>query len=153
MAGSVNKAIILGHLGKDPEIRTLNNGDRVANLSVATSESWKDKSSGERKEKTEWHRVTIFNDKIVEVAEKYLRKGSMVYIEGALRSGAPPAGTRAADARAPSACGPGTRRLSAARAPPSDDSRARAPRFARADKYTTTNWRAPCLLSLAHSRP
>ena len=84
MAGSVNKVILVGNLGKDPEIRTLNNGDRVANLSLATSESWRDKSSGERKEKTEWHRVVIFNDNIVKVAENYLKKGSTVYVEGQL---------------------------------------------------------------------
>ena len=86
MAGSVNKAILVGNLGRDPEIRTLPNGDRVANLSLATSESWRDKSSGERKEKTEWHRVSIFNDNIVKVAESYLKKGSTVYIEGALET-------------------------------------------------------------------
>ena len=86
MAGSVNKVIIIGNLGRDPEIRSMPNGDRVANLSVATSESWKDKSSGERKEKTEWHRVTIFNDNIVKVVESYVKKGSTVYIEGALQT-------------------------------------------------------------------
>src|ERR1700733_10946982 len=82
MAGSVNKVILIGNLGKDPEIRTLNSGDRVANLRVATSETWRDKQSGERKEKTEWHRVVIFNDNLVKVAESYLKKGSKVYIEG-----------------------------------------------------------------------
>ena len=86
MAGSVNKVILVGNLGKDPEIRTLNSGERVANLSLATSEQWRDKSSGERKEKTEWHRVVIFNDNIVKVAENYLKKGSTVYIEGALQT-------------------------------------------------------------------
>lgn len=86
MAGSVNKVILVGNLGRDPEIRSMPNGDRVANLSVATSESWKDKSSGERKEKTEWHRVSIFNDNIVKVVEQYLKKGSTVYIEGALET-------------------------------------------------------------------
>jgi len=86
MAGSVNKVIVVGNLGKDPEIRTLNSGERVANLSVATSESWKDKATGERKEKTEWHRVTIFNENIVKVAESYLKKGSTVYIEGSLQT-------------------------------------------------------------------
>jgi len=84
MAGSVNKVILVGNLGKDPEIRTLNNGDRVANLSLATSETWRDKSTGERKEKTEWHRVVIFNDNIVKVCENYLKKGSTVYVEGQL---------------------------------------------------------------------
>jgi len=86
MAGSVNKVILIGNLGRDPEIKTFSNGDRVANLSVATSETWKDKSSGERKEKTEWHRVSIFNDNIVKVAESYLKKGSTVYIEGQLET-------------------------------------------------------------------
>ena len=86
MAGSVNKVILVGNLGKDPEIRTLNSGDRVANLSVATSETWRDKGSGERKEKTEWHQVVIFNENIVKVAENYLRKGSTVYIEGSLQT-------------------------------------------------------------------
>ncbi|MGE5500804.1 MAG: single-stranded DNA-binding protein [Ignavibacteriales bacterium] len=86
MAGSVNKVILVGNLGADPEIRTLNSGDRVANLRVATSESWRDRASGERKEKTEWHRVVIFNDNLVKVAESYLRKGAKVYIEGALQT-------------------------------------------------------------------
>ena len=80
MAGSINKVILVGNLGKDPEIRTLNSGDRVANLSLATSETWRDKGSGERKEKTEWHRVVIFNDNLVKVAENYLKKGSKVYL-------------------------------------------------------------------------
>ena len=86
MAGSVNKVILVGNLGKDPEIRTLNSGDRVANLTIATSESWRDKASGERKEKTEWHRVVIFNDNLSKIAEQYLRKGSSVYIEGSLQT-------------------------------------------------------------------
>ena len=86
MAGSVNKVILVGNLGRDPEIRTLNSGDRVANLNVATSETWRDKSSGERKEKTEWHRVVIFNENLVKVAENYLKKGSKVYIEGQLQT-------------------------------------------------------------------
>ena len=86
MAGSVNKVILVGNLGKDPEIRTLNSGDRVANLRIATSETWRDKASGERKEKTEWHQVVIFNENIVKVAENYLRKGSTVYIEGSLQT-------------------------------------------------------------------
>ena len=86
MAGSVNKVILVGNLGADPEIRTLNSGDRVANLRIATSETWRDRSSGERKEKTEWHRVVIFNDNLVKVAENYLRKGSTVYIEGAIQT-------------------------------------------------------------------
>ena len=85
MAGSVNKVILIGNLGKDPEVRRLNNGDPVVNLSVATSESWRDKQSGERKEKTEWHRVVIFNENIAKVAEQYLKKGSTVYIEGQRR--------------------------------------------------------------------
>ena len=86
MAGSINKVILVGNLGKDPEIRTLNSGDRVANLSLATSESWRDRTSGERKEKTEWHRVVIFNDNLVKVAENYLKKGSKVYVEGTLQT-------------------------------------------------------------------
>jgi single-strand DNA-binding protein len=84
MAGSVNKVILIGNLGKDPEIRTLSSGDRVANLRIATSENWRDKATGERKEKTEWHQVVIFNENIVKVAENYLRKGSTVYVEGQL---------------------------------------------------------------------
>jgi single-strand DNA-binding protein len=86
MAGSVNKVILIGNVGKDPEIRTLNSGERVANLSLATSETWRDKTSGERKEKTEWHRVTIFNDNIVKVVENYVKKGSTLYIEGSLQT-------------------------------------------------------------------
>jgi single-strand DNA-binding protein len=86
MAGSVNKVILVGNLGKDPETRRLQSGDPVVNLSIATSESWRDKSSGERKEKTEWHRVVIFNKNLAEVAEKYLRKGSKVYVEGSLQT-------------------------------------------------------------------
>jgi single-strand DNA-binding protein len=86
MAGSVNKVILVGNLGRDPEIRTLNSGDRVANLRIATSEQWRDKATGERKEKTEWHSVVIFNDGLVRIAEQYLRKGSTVYIEGSLQT-------------------------------------------------------------------
>ncbi len=86
MAGSVNKVILVGNLGKDPEVRTLPSGDRVANLSLATSETWRDRTTGERKERTEWHRIVIFNDNLVKVAENYLRKGSKVYIEGALQT-------------------------------------------------------------------
>ena len=86
MAGSVNKVILVGNLGADPEIRSLNSGDRVANLRIATSETWRDKSSGERKEKTEWHRVVIFNENLVKVAENYLRKGAKVYIEGSIQT-------------------------------------------------------------------
>jgi single-strand DNA-binding protein len=86
MAGSVNKVILVGNLGRDPEIRSTQDGTRVANLSVATSENWRDKSSGERRERTEWHRVAIFNEKLVEIAEKYLRKGSKIYVEGSLQT-------------------------------------------------------------------
>ncbi len=86
MAGSVNKVILVGNLGADPEIRSLNSGDRVANLRVATSETWRDRGSGERKEKTEWHRVVVFNENIVKVCEQYLRKGAKVYIEGAIQT-------------------------------------------------------------------
>jgi single-strand DNA-binding protein len=86
MAGSVNKVILVGNLGKDPEVRRMTSGEPVVNLSVATSETWRDKASGERKEKTEWHRVVIFNKNLAEVAEKYLRKGSKVYVEGQLQT-------------------------------------------------------------------
>jgi len=86
MAGSVNKVILVGNLGKDPEVRRMTSGEPVVNLSVATSESWRDKASGERKEKTEWHRVVIFNKNLADVAEKYLRKGSKVYVEGQLQT-------------------------------------------------------------------
>lgn len=86
MAGSVNKVILVGNLGRDPEIRSTQDGTRIANLSIATSENWRDRNSGERKERTEWHRVVIFNEKLVEVVEKFLKKGSKVYIEGALQT-------------------------------------------------------------------
>ena len=86
MAGSVNKVILVGNLGKDPEVRRMNSGEPVVNLRIATSESWKDKASGERKEKTEWHQVVIFNENIVKVAENYLKKGSTVYVEGSLQT-------------------------------------------------------------------
>ena len=86
MAGSVNKVILIGNLGKDPEVRNAQDGTKIVSFSVATSESWKDKQSGERKDRTEWHRVVLFNDRLGEVAEKYLRKGSKVYIEGSLQT-------------------------------------------------------------------
>ena len=86
MAGSVNKVILVGNLGKDPEIRSLGSGDRVANLTLATSETWRDRQSGERKEKTEWHRVVIFNENLVKVAESFLKKGAKVYVEGSLQT-------------------------------------------------------------------
>ena len=86
MAGSVNKVILVGNLGRDPEIRSTNDGRRIANLNLATSESWKNRVSGERKERTEWHRIVIFNENLVEVVEKYARKGSKLYIEGALQT-------------------------------------------------------------------
>ncbi|KQP40957.1 single-stranded DNA-binding protein [Methylobacterium sp. Leaf104] len=86
MAGSVNKVILVGNLGRDPETRRLASGDPVVNLRIATSESWKDKMSGERKEKTEWHSVVIYNENLARVAEQYLRKGSKVYIEGQLQT-------------------------------------------------------------------
>ena len=84
MAGSVNKVILVGNLGRDPEVRRMTSGEPIVNLSVATSESWRDKASGERKEKTEWHRVVIFNENLAKVAEQYLKKGSKVYLEGQL---------------------------------------------------------------------
>lgn len=86
MAGSVNKVILVGNLGRDPEIRHTQSGQKLANLSVATSETWRDKQSGERREKTEWHRVVIFDERLAEIAEKYLRKGSKVYLEGSLQT-------------------------------------------------------------------
>jgi len=86
MAGSVNKVILVGNLGRDPEVRRLTSGDPVVNLSIATSESWRDKASGERKEKTEWHRVVIFNENLAKVAEQYLKKGAKVYLEGQLQT-------------------------------------------------------------------
>ena len=86
MAGSVNKVILVGNLGKDPEIRRTQDGRPIANLSVATSETWRDKATGERKEKTEWHRVVIFNEGLCKVVEQYLKKGAKVYIEGALQT-------------------------------------------------------------------
>lgn len=86
MAGSVNKVILVGNLGADPEVRSMQSGDKLVNLSVATSETWRDRQSGERREKTEWHRVVIFNENLVKVAEQYLRKGSKVYLEGALQT-------------------------------------------------------------------
>ena len=86
MAGSVNKVILVGNLGADPEIRRLNSGDPVVNIRIATSESWRDKNSGERKEKTEWHNVVIFNDNLAKVAEQYLKKGMKVYVEGQLQT-------------------------------------------------------------------
>ncbi len=86
MAGSVNKVILVGNLGADPEVRRLNSGDPVVNIRVATSETWRDKNSGERKEKTEWHNVVIFNDNLAKVAEQYLKKGMKVYVEGQLQT-------------------------------------------------------------------
>ena len=86
MAGGINKVIIVGNLGKDPEVRTFANGGKVCNFSVATSESWKDKQTGERKEKTEWHNISIYNEGLAGVAERYLRKGSKVYLEGKLQT-------------------------------------------------------------------
>jgi single-strand DNA-binding protein len=86
MAGSVNKVILIGNLGRDPEIRRTQDGRPIANLSVATSESWRDKATGERREKTEWHRVVIFNEPLCRIAEQYLKKGSKVYLEGQLQT-------------------------------------------------------------------
>lgn len=86
MAGSINKVILVGNLGKDPEVRAMQDGREVCNLTIATGESWKDKNTGERKEKTEWHRVVIFNDNLTRVAKQYLHKGSKVYIEGQLQT-------------------------------------------------------------------
>jgi single-strand DNA-binding protein len=86
MSGSVNKVILIGNLGKDPEIRHTQDGKVIANLSLATSETWRDKASGERKEKTEWHRIVIFNESLAKVAEQYLKKGSIIYVEGTLQT-------------------------------------------------------------------
>ena len=86
MAGSVNKVILIGNLGRDPEVRRMGSGDAVVNLRIATSENWRDRQSGERKERTEWHSVVIFNENLAKVAEKYLKKGSKVYIEGQLQT-------------------------------------------------------------------
>jgi single-strand DNA-binding protein len=86
MAGSVNKVILVGNLGRDPEVRNTQDGKKIVNLSLATSESWRDRQSGERKERTEWHRVVIFNENLAEVAEKFLRKGAKIFIEGQLQT-------------------------------------------------------------------
>ena len=86
MSGSFNRVILIGNLGRDPEIRSLSDGNRVANLTIATSENWKDKQTGERKEKTEWNRVSIFNDRLVDIAERYLHKGDKVCLEGTLQT-------------------------------------------------------------------
>ena len=86
MAGSVNKVILIGNLGKDPEIRSMQDGREIANLTLATSDSWKDKMTGERKEKTEWHRVVIFNENLVKLVKSYLKKGSKVFVEGSLQT-------------------------------------------------------------------
>ncbi|HVZ13020.1 MAG TPA: single-stranded DNA-binding protein [Bauldia sp.] len=86
MAGSVNKVILVGNLGRDPEVRTLNSGGKVVNLRIATSETWRDKTSGERQERTEWHSVVIYNENLAKIAEQYLKKGSKVYVEGQLQT-------------------------------------------------------------------
>ena len=86
MAGSINKVILVGNLGRDPEMRSTQDGSRIATFSLATSETWRDRVSGERKERTEWHRVVIFNERLAEIAEKYLRKGSKIYLEGSLQT-------------------------------------------------------------------
>jgi single-strand DNA-binding protein len=86
MAGSVNKVLLIGNCGKDPEVRSSAAGEKIVNLTLATSESWTDRASGERKERTEWHRIVVFNERIADVAEKYVRKGSKIYVEGALQT-------------------------------------------------------------------
>ena len=86
MAGSVNKVILVGNLGRDPEVRTTQDGSKIVNLALATSETWNDRASGERKERTDWHRIVIFNDRIADVAEKYLKKGAKIYLEGSLQT-------------------------------------------------------------------
>jgi single-strand DNA-binding protein len=86
MAGSVNKVILIGNMGKDPEVRTTQDGTKIVNLTMATSETWNDRASGERKERTEWHRVVIFNDRVADVAERFLKKGAKIYVEGSLQT-------------------------------------------------------------------
>jgi single-strand DNA-binding protein len=86
MAGSVNKVILIGNLGKDPEVRTTQDGTKIVNFTMATSESWKDRTTGEPKEKTEWHRIVIFNDRVADVAERFLKKGAKIYVEGSLQT-------------------------------------------------------------------
>lgn len=86
MAGSVNKVLLIGNVGRDPEIRAMGSGDKVCNLSLATSETWKDRQSGDRKEKTEWHRIVIFDQRLIDVCEKYVKKGSKIYLEGQLQT-------------------------------------------------------------------
>src|SRR6201993_14722 len=86
MAGSVNKVILVGNMGKDPEVRTTQDGTKIVNLTLATSETWNDRASGERKERTEWHRIVVFNDRVADVVEKYVRKGSKLYVEGSLQT-------------------------------------------------------------------
>ena len=86
MAGSVNKVILVGNMGKDPEVRSTQDGNKIVNLTLATSETWNDRASGERKEKTEWHRVVIFNDRVADVAERFLKKGAKIYVEGSLQT-------------------------------------------------------------------
>src|ERR1700724_4482484 len=86
MAGSVNKVILVGNMGKDPEVRSTQDGSKIVNLTLATSETWNDRASGERKERTEWHRIVIFNDRVADVAERFLKKGAKIYVEGALQT-------------------------------------------------------------------
>lgn len=86
MSGSVNKVILVGSLGRDPEVRFTNDGSKIVNMSIATSENWKDRQTGEKRERTEWHRVVVFNDRLADLAEQYLRKGSQVYLEGSLQT-------------------------------------------------------------------
>jgi single-strand DNA-binding protein len=86
MAGSVNKVILVGNMGKDPEVRTTQDGTKIVNLTLATSETWNDRQSGERKERTEWHRIVIFNDRVADVAERFLKKGAKIYVEGSLQT-------------------------------------------------------------------
>ena len=86
MAGSVNKVILVGNMGKDPEVRSTQDGSKIVNLTLATSETWNDRASGERKERTEWHRVVIFNDRVADVAERFLKKGAKIYVEGSLQT-------------------------------------------------------------------
>ena len=110
MAGSVNKVILVGNLGKDPEVRRMQNGNPVVNLTVATSDTWRDKATGERKEKTEWHRVVIFSEGLAKVAEQYLKKGAKVYIEARCRPANGPTRRASRNTRPKSCCRDSTRR-------------------------------------------
>jgi single-strand DNA-binding protein len=153
MSGSVNKVIIIGNLGKDPEIRSTQDGRELANLSVATAESWKDKNSGERKERTEWHKVVIFNEGLVKVAKSYLKKGAKVYLEGQLqtRKWTDQSGTEKYSTEVVLAAFGGTLVMLDSKGAASDDSkpvqRAAAPASAIIDDEIPFVWIVACALS------